>query len=126
MSGCRQKDQCTLPAAGGLQGSLFGRLPCGACLIFERTGKVVKSHGGMRAMFALVAKDDRALIALAALLGRAYKFKEVADYGVGSQAVITETEARGVIDIARSFVDTIGGLLPPGAPPPHTASEPKS
>ncbi len=30
--------------------------------IFETTGKVVKSHGGMRTMFALVAKDDRVSI----------------------------------------------------------------
>jgi uncharacterized protein (UPF0332 family) len=41
--------------------------------IFERTGKVVKSDGGMRAMFALVAKDDpRIDRSLGAVLGRAY------------------------------------------------------
>lgn len=36
----------------------------------------------------------------ASLLGRAYKFKGVADYGVGSQAVVTAKEAQDVIDIA--------------------------
>jgi uncharacterized protein (UPF0332 family) len=85
--------------------------------IFENTGKVVKSHGGMRTMFALVVKDHpRIDRRLASLLGRAYKFKEVADYAVGSQAVVTAAEAREVIDIAQRFVDTITGLLPPGAP----------
>jgi uncharacterized protein (UPF0332 family) len=87
-------------------------------LIFERTGRVVKSHGGMRSMFALVTKDDpRIDRTLASLLGRAYKFKEVADYAVGSQGVVTANEAKGVIDIAQHFVDTIAGLLPPDAPP---------
>ena len=63
-------------------------------------------------MFALVAKDDpRIDRSLAAQLGRAYKFKEVADYAVGSQGVVTVAEARDVIDMAQRFVDTIGGLL---------------
>jgi uncharacterized protein (UPF0332 family) len=45
--------------------------------IFESTGKVVKSHVGMRTMFALVSKDDpRIDRTLASLLRRAYKYKE--------------------------------------------------
>jgi uncharacterized protein (UPF0332 family) len=89
-------------------------------LIFESTGKVVKSHGGMRTMFALVAKDDpRIDRTFASLLGRAYKFKEVADYAVGSQGVVTVAEAQDVIDIAQRFVDTITGLLPPGTRSPE-------
>jgi uncharacterized protein (UPF0332 family) len=88
-------------------------------LIFETTGKVVKSHGGMRTMFAQVAKDDdRIDRGLASLLGRAYKFKEVADYAVGSQGVVTEAEAQGVIDIAQRFVATITSLMPPDPPDP--------
>lgn len=82
--------------------------------VFESTGKVVKSHSGMRTVFAGVAKGDpRVDRTLAAHLGRAYKFKEVADYGVGSQAVVTEKEAQDVIDIAQRFVGTIARLLPP-------------
>jgi uncharacterized protein (UPF0332 family) len=76
----------------------------------------------MRAMFARISKEDpRVDRTLASLLGSAYKFKEVADYGVGSQAVVTVEEARGVIDIAQRFVDTAAPqrdawplLLPPG------------
>ncbi len=77
----------------------------------------------MRAMFASVAKDAPRLDrTLASLLGRAYKFKEVADYGVGSQAVVTAKEAQDVIEIAQRFVDTITQLLQTGASPlrgPH-------
>ena len=76
--------------------------------VFESTSKVVKSHSGMRTMFANVAKGDPRLDrTLASLLGRAYEFKEVADYGVGSQAVVTAKEAQDVIEIAQRFVDTI-------------------
>ena len=91
--------------------------------MFESTGKVVKSHSGMRTMFALSAKGDpRVDRTLASLLGRAYKFKEVADYGVGSQGVVTVKEAQDVIDIAQRFVDTIAQLLPPGVSPPRGPS----
>ena len=65
-----------------------------SAFVFESTGKAVKSHSGMRSMFALAAKaDPRIDRTLASLLGRAYKFKEVADYGVGSQGVVTAEEA---------------------------------
>lgn len=80
--------------------------------VFESTGKVVKSHSGMRTMYAQVTKDDpRIDRALTSLLGRAYKFKEIADYGAGSQAVVTVKEAQEVIELAERFVDTIVRLL---------------
>jgi uncharacterized protein (UPF0332 family) len=87
--------------------------------VFESTGRAVKSHSGMRTMFAQVAKaDPRVDRKLASLLGRAYKYKETADYGVGSQSVVTVKEAQDVIAIAQRFVDTIAQLLPPGVTPP--------
>jgi uncharacterized protein (UPF0332 family) len=83
--------------------------------VFESTGKAVKSHSGMRTMFALAVKaDPRVDRKLVSQLGRAYKFKETADYGVGTQGVVTAKEAQGVIDIAQRFIDTITALLPPG------------
>src|SRR5580704_10757220 len=102
MSGGRQKDQrLSLPQVAAKEAYLAAYHAAHA-FIFERTGKIVKSHSGMRTMFALVARDDPHVDrTLASLLGRAYKFKEVADYGVGSQAVVAETEAQGVIDIAQ-------------------------
>ena len=59
-------------------------------LISERTGKVVKTHSGMRSTFArLVKGDPRIDPTLARFLGRAYKFKEITDYGTGPRAVVT-------------------------------------
>lgn len=83
--------------------------------IFESTGKVVKSHSFMRTMFALAARADPHLDrTLASQLGRAYKYKEAADYGVGSQAVVTVQEAQEVIAIAQNFIDIVTQRLPPG------------
>lgn len=63
--------------------------------VFESTGRAVKGHSGMRTMFAQVAKTDpRVDRKPTSLLGRAYKFKEAADYGIGAQAVVTVKEAQ--------------------------------
>jgi uncharacterized protein (UPF0332 family) len=87
-------------------------------LVFERSGRVVKSHSGMRTMLARILRDGPGIDrTFASLLARAYKFKEVADYGVGSQAVVTAQEAQEVIDIARRFIDTIAESLSPGSQP---------
>ena len=74
----------------------------------------------MRAMFAMVSKaDPRVDRTLASLLGQTYKFKETADYGVGSQGVVSLEEAQGVIDNAQRFLDSITRLLSSGAAPPR-------
>jgi uncharacterized protein (UPF0332 family) len=51
-------------------------------LISERTGQIAKSHSGVRSAFARLVKDDPQIDrALVRFLGRAYRFKEIADYG---------------------------------------------
>ena len=51
---------------------------------------------------------DRALVRF---LGRAYRFKEIADYGTGPQAVVTVSEAQEAIAAAGQFVDYIANRL---------------
>jgi hypothetical protein len=78
----------------------------------ERTGRIAKSHSGVRSTFARLVKDDPQVDrALARFLGRAYRFKEIADYGTGPQAVVTVSEAQEAIASAGRFVDGIAGLL---------------
>jgi uncharacterized protein (UPF0332 family) len=80
--------------------------------IFARTGKVVKSHSGLRSNFARLAKDDPRLDrSLTRFLARAYKLKEIADYGVGAQAVVTVAEAQEMIDEAARFIERVAALL---------------
>ena len=81
-------------------------------LIFEHTGRTAKSHSGVRSTFARLVKDDpRVDRALVRFLGRAYRFKEVADYGIGPQAVVTVSEAEEAIGSAVLFVDRIASIL---------------
>jgi uncharacterized protein (UPF0332 family) len=81
-------------------------------LISERTGRVAKSHSGARSTFARLVRDDpRVDRSLVSFLGRAYRFKEAADYGIGPHAVVTVAEAEEAIASAQRFVEIIAGLL---------------
>jgi uncharacterized protein (UPF0332 family) len=82
-------------------------------LIFERTGRVAKTHRGVRSSFArLAASDPRLDRTLTQFLARPYQRKEVVDYGVGPyQASVTEAEAQEMIDTAAGFTDRIAEIL---------------
>ena len=81
-------------------------------LISERTGRVAKSHSGVRSAFARLVRDDpRVDRSLVSFLGRAYRFKEVADYGTGPDAVVTVAEVEEAIASAQRFVEITAGLL---------------
>ena len=81
-------------------------------LIIERTGKVAKTHSGVRTEFARLLKDtpgaERALLTF---LAQAYKYKEIGDYGVGRRAVVTDEEAKDAIDNAAHFLERVTTLL---------------
>jgi uncharacterized protein (UPF0332 family) len=80
--------------------------------IVERTGKIAKTHSGLRSEFARLAREapeiDRAF---SVFLAQAYKYKEISDYGVGPGAVITMTEADDAITNATRLIDCIATLL---------------
>ena len=80
-------------------------------LISERTGQIAKSHSGVRSTFARLVKDDPQVDRALRSLGRAYRFKEIADYGTGPQAVVTVSEAQEAIATAGQFLDCIASLL---------------
>lgn len=65
--------------------------------IFDRSGKVAKTHSGVRSELARLAKNDSRLDrAFLTFLGQAYNLKTVADYTVGSVGV-TAAEVEQVI-----------------------------
>jgi len=81
-------------------------------LIFERTGKIAKTHSGVRTEFARLlmhATDEHR--ELASILGIGYKFKELSDYGVGASASISKDEAQAVVDAAERFLREVRELL---------------
>ncbi len=83
-------------------------------LIIERTGKVAKTHSGVRTEFARLLKGapgaERTLLTF---LAHAYKYKEIGDYGVGHGVVVTDEEAEETIDAAARFVERVTALLTP-------------
>lgn len=81
-------------------------------LIVERTGKVAKTHSGVRSAFASLLKEmaasDRELLTF---LTQAYKFKEIGDYSVGRGAIVTDDDAERALSQAEFFVDRVSKLL---------------
>jgi uncharacterized protein (UPF0332 family) len=81
-------------------------------LLYERTGKVARTHRGLRAQFARIAKDEpRIDQPLSEFLGRAYELKSLADYGTGTESGITLATAEAAVEVATRFVDCIASLL---------------
>ena len=81
-------------------------------LIFTRDGRATRTHRGLRASFARLARDEPSIDPeFVGFLGRAYRFKEITDYGMDSEAVVTEADAREMIDIAARFIDRIAEIL---------------
>jgi uncharacterized protein (UPF0332 family) len=81
-------------------------------LIFERTGRVAKTHRGVHGQFLrLVAEDARVDPGLRRFLSEGYRMKSTADYEIGPEAVIPVEEAAAAIATAGRFVDTVSELL---------------
>lgn len=110
-------DECRKIAAIGLAGvaarsAYFAAFHAAEALIFERSGKVAKTHAGVRAEFARlmkVANEDAK--GWPTFLAKAYKYKEISDYAVGRDAVVSLAEAQDALDNARRLVDWVEAYL---------------
>jgi uncharacterized protein (UPF0332 family) len=81
--------------------------------IFERTGKIAKTHRGVRAEFSRLARTEpRIGRDLLTFLASAYEFKTIADYSVGPAITpISADQAEAAIREAQRFIDIISGIL---------------
>jgi uncharacterized protein (UPF0332 family) len=81
-------------------------------LLHDRTGKVAKTHRGLRAQFARIAKDEpRIDQSVSEFLARAYELKSLADYGTGTEANISLATASVAVETATRFVDCVASLI---------------
>jgi uncharacterized protein (UPF0332 family) len=81
-------------------------------LIISQTGKVAKTHGGVRTEFNRLAKDNKRVSPeLRAFLAKAYAYKEIDDCGMEKKSAITMAMAKSAIDIAEAFIDRIAASL---------------
>lgn len=75
-------------------------------LIFEREQRVLKTHRGVQTEFQRLVRDQPAVEAdLRGFLSRAYRFKTIADYDLGSSVATTEADARTALETAARFIE---------------------
>lgn len=83
-----------------------------AAFILARTGKVVKTHTGVRAKFSKLAhREPRIDRCFLSFLAQAYELKAIADYGVDPITRISSDDAKAAIEIAGRFIECISELL---------------
>ena len=83
-------------------------------LIFERTGKVTKTHKGANTEFARIVRNEPRIDAeLRQFLPAAYDLKAICDYETGPDAVVPRERAVAAVATAERFVECIAGLLAP-------------
>jgi uncharacterized protein (UPF0332 family) len=100
-----------LPDAAG-RAAYLAAYHAAQAFMFDATGKVAKSHNGVRSEFARLARaEPRIDRSLPTFLAHAYSLKENADYAIGHQVGITVAEAEEAVEIATRFVDDIAKLF---------------
>lgn len=81
-------------------------------LIFERTGKAVKTHSGVRSEFSrLLIRAAESDAALARILNKSYGYKNLADYGSGKHCTVADEDAADMIADASRFVERVAAIL---------------
>ena len=81
-------------------------------LIFERVGRVFKSHRGVQSEFLRQTKDDPNLtVALRGFLSRTYNLKAIADYETGPGSDVSPQRASDAVRTGRQFVAHIEARL---------------
>jgi uncharacterized protein (UPF0332 family) len=72
----------------------------------------VKTHRGVQSEFHRLTQNEPSIEAeLRAFLSRAYTFKTIADYDLGSSITTTEADARLAIETAARFVERLRAII---------------
>lgn len=79
--------------------------------IFERTGKIAKTHAGVHTEFDRLTLDAPELKKLPTFLRRAYALKATADYETGAHSDVMPGHANEAIQHARAFIHLIRHAL---------------
>lgn len=99
-------------AKAAARSAYYAAFHAAQAFIVAQAGKSAKTHSGVRATFAQLAKAapgiDRTF---STFLAQAYKYKEMGDYGLGEETAVTIGEAKDAIEKAKRFVDGIREIL---------------
>jgi uncharacterized protein (UPF0332 family) len=81
-------------------------------LVIEKTGKMVKTHAGLRTEFSRLGQGNAQIERwMTSFLANGFRFKSLSDYDVIQEAPITAADAEALIAEARKFVARIADLL---------------
>ena len=81
-------------------------------MIAEHAGRIAKTHRGVHVAFSRIIHDlTGADPAMPRVLVDGYRFEALADYGTDPTRIITDAEARAMIDDATRFVARVADLL---------------
>ncbi len=80
-------------------------------LIMEMTSKAAKTHKGVHARFAELARTHQIERSHTRFLSAAYHFKEAVDYETGDLRIVSAADAELAMAAAREFVTCIQTLL---------------
>lgn len=81
--------------------------------IFERLGRVLKTHNGVQTEFLRLTKEDAGIDPdLRNFLSRTYNLKAIADYETGPGSEISRERAAEAVDACKRFVAHISPLVP--------------
>ena len=96
----------------------YAQFHAAQALIFERTGKLAKTHKGVDKEFhRLALAEPTFTLGLAATLSAAYHFKEFADYETGPAGAVSIEDAAHAIAAAAQFVTSVRrAITPPPGP----------
>ena len=92
-------------------------------LIFERTGRTHKTHGGVNTGFNQISRTEPGIDqTMRAFLSIAYDFKRLTDYDIAQTAQVTPAIAAKTVKETERFVAVVRQLL--STPPPLVGSAP--
>jgi uncharacterized protein (UPF0332 family) len=81
-------------------------------LIYERTGRISKTHRGVRVQFSEFTRGDLRISHEHVLfLAHGYEIKSWADYGTGPQAEHIQITPAEAIEAAGRFIEAVQSLL---------------
>jgi uncharacterized protein (UPF0332 family) len=102
----------TLPNVAA-RSAYHAAFPAAEALIVEKTGRVARTHRGVRSEFARLSKNDpRIPKDTTVFSAQANGYKEFCDYGVDpDEAVTMEANAESAFNSAANFLDCIAAIL---------------
>ena len=107
----------TLPLAkAAARSAYYATFHAAEALITERTGKIAKTHSGVRSEFSRLLKASGLALDLLPTLAAGYRFEEISDYGLAPTDNVTPEDATEMIGAAARFIDVVETLLS-AAPP---------